>query len=102
MTRVIIQPEAEVDIRSAHDWYDSKQQGLGQCFVVEVESLLALISDRPQIYPIFHAGCRRGRVKRFPYSVHYVARRDTIFVLGVLHHSRDPKLGRSRADDFNS
>lgn len=102
MTTVIVQPEAEADIRSTYNWYESKQEGLGQRFVVEVGNLLSLISEHPQLYPVFHAGTRRGRIKRFPYSVLYIDRGDRLFVLGVLHQHRDPKLGRSRAADFSS
>lgn len=102
MTSVIVQPEAEADIRSAHDWYESKQPGLGQQFIAELDRLLALLSDRHQIFPLFHAGCRRALVKRFPYAVLYIDRGNNVFVLGVLHQRRDPKLGRARVDDFNS
>jgi toxin ParE1/3/4 len=35
--RVIIRPEAELDIDDAYQWYESQRKGLGQNFLLCVE-----------------------------------------------------------------
>jgi plasmid stabilization system protein ParE len=97
---VIVQPEAEADIAEAFAWYNARETGIGHAFVAELDRLFARIIDRPEIAPFVHRHVRRLSLLRFPYVVVFVERDDVIYILGVLHQRRDPKLLCTRATSF--
>jgi hypothetical protein len=39
---------------------------------------------------------RRANLHKFPYGIFYVQRKDHLFVLGVVHHARDPRVWKRR------
>lgn len=45
---LIIRPEAEDDIKETFEWYESKQNGLGNNFIDETEMLLQRIEKYPK------------------------------------------------------
>jgi plasmid stabilization system protein ParE len=93
---LIVQPEAEADLRDARAWYEAQSSGPGDEFLAEIDRIFSLIEARPDAYATVHRKARKASVRRFPYIVLYVERRDNLFVLGVLHHRRDPGLVRAR------
>ena len=52
----------------------------------------------PQQFPVVWRVVRRAVLPDFPYSIFFVAADDgeTVFVLAVLHHARNPKAWKSR------
>jgi len=98
MTRPLtIRPEAEADLASGRDWYDSQRQGLGLEFLTAVEQVFARIRETPELHAVEFRGVRRTGTERFPYVVYYRLLIESIEVLAVLHGSRDPRRWRSRA-----
>lgn len=62
MTRaVILRPRAERDIRSAFDWYESQQRGLGDDFLNSVRQRLEDIGRLPDAFPVIYKNVRRAR-----------------------------------------
>lgn len=61
-----------------------------------VEACLQNIRRHPEIYPAVYKQVRQGVLRRFPYSVLYLAE-DDIIVISVFHSSRDPKIWKRRA-----
>ncbi len=49
--RLIISPEAELDIQDAFKWYEQGSSGLGSEFVRAIDSCFALIGRNPLAYP---------------------------------------------------
>ena len=94
---VIVEPEAEADLRAAYDWYEDQREGLGTDFVLCFEGILAAIAERPRSFPIIARRTRRALTGRFPYSVLFVELPDTITVIGVFHTSRSPSHLQHRA-----
>src|SRR5215210_3529509 len=45
--RVIIRPEAEVDISDAAVWYENQQPGLGEDFLSQIELAIAGAAENP-------------------------------------------------------
>jgi toxin ParE1/3/4 len=45
---LIVRPSAEEDVRDAAFWYESKREGLGAEFTLEVDSLYERIAENPQ------------------------------------------------------
>jgi hypothetical protein len=48
--RLIIRPEAEVDLTDAAGWYDSREPGLGLEFLLEVHSAIARALKNPESF----------------------------------------------------
>jgi toxin ParE1/3/4 len=98
--RVVVRPEALNDIDAAADWYETKQQGLGDEFIEEVLSVLDCLAENPLIY------CRRHPQKnicwrypdRFPYHIIYEVQEtdNTVVVAAVLHAAQHDSHWRKR------
>lgn len=93
---VILRPEAEDDVISAHDWYEQRKDGLGQAFLARLSTVLDRIGASPALHAIVWEDVRSSRLRQFPFIVYYRVLADQIEVLAVLHGSRDPAVWRSR------
>ncbi len=81
--------EAEADLEDGKLFYESQQQGIGEYFW---DSLLSDI-DSLIIYAGVHIkeyGYCRMPSKRFPYSIYYDVKGDTVFVVAILPERRNP------------
>ena len=61
--RLVVAPEAEVDITEAYIWYERRRVGLGEEFLGSVDACIERISRQPAIYPCVHDQYRRALVK---------------------------------------
>ena len=95
--RLIVQPEAESDLVEAFRWYESKRIGLGTDFLEAVSHAFERLSDRPLRYAVVHRQTRRVLLRRFPYAVLYTVRDDDVYVLGILHQRRNPRVAKARS-----
>ncbi len=68
---VILGPLAEEDAQVAHDYYESLSGGLGLRFLNEVERVLNLIAERPEMYQEVFPGLRRALTRVFPFLCTY-------------------------------
>ena len=92
-----IHDEAALDVRLAARWYNEGRRGLGAELVLAVDAAIAKIIEAPGRWPLFAAGARRYRRRRFPYNVIYRVDRGSIHILAIAHHSRRPVYwGRRR------
>jgi len=89
--RIIIRPEAELDIQEAFEWYDAQSRGLGSEFVRSVDACLATIVRNPFASPLFQKQARRVLLRRFPYGILYVCEQNTISVVACFHSKRNPQ-----------
>jgi len=99
MTRsLIIEPDAEADLLSAFEWYEERRAGLGLDFMLCIEATLGSIVERPKSFPRIRRSARRALVRRFPYLVLFVDRKDAVVVVGFFHtaQSRLPWARRLR------
>jgi plasmid stabilization system protein ParE len=87
---------AERDIAEARAWYADQEPGLDLSFQNELDLALRLVQVHPIAFPSVHRSIRRVNLRRFPYSVFYIQRRDHIFVLAVVHHARSPGYWKRR------
>ena len=76
-------------MRDAYDWYENQLPGLGLEFAKDFLSHYRHLVRDPQFYATRFADVRRLNLDRFPYGVFYVIRLTEIWILGVLHASRD-------------
>ena len=81
---------ARLEFDDAMAWYNSKQLGLGAELKEEVDEWLARIASDPERFPKSRGDIRRAVLRRFPYTIHFLAESRRIVVLAVFHASRNP------------
>lgn len=94
--RLVVAPEAELDIAEGYVWYESRRIGLGEEFLSSVDACMEGIRRQPEMYPLVHETYRRSLIRRFPYAVFYEYSGMTVTVYSVFHTSRDPEKWRQR------
>jgi plasmid stabilization system protein ParE len=95
---LIIKPEAELDIKQAFEWYESKQAGLGRGFVTHLDQTFLSVSQSPESRAVVEQEARLALVRHFPFVVCYTFDGSTVFVHCVFHGHRDPTSWQSRLD----
>lgn len=82
-------PLVRADLSDAINWYEDQQAGLGSEFAADfLFHYIHLVRDA-QLYAVRFADVRRLNLDRFPYGLFYVIRAPEIWLLAVLHASRD-------------
>jgi len=66
---VVVKQLAEQDTTAAYDYYESLSAGLGSRFLDELDRLLSLIAEHPEMYQEVLSGIRRALTRVFPYGV---------------------------------
>ena len=94
--RTLIRSEAQDDIRETVQWYDRKENGLGERFMKELGRTLRLASKLPLRFPVVGDDVRRALLGRFPYSVYFKTEEQRLIIIAVLHQHRRPDIWRVR------
>ena len=94
---VVFTEAARADVLEAFDWYEARQDGLGQRFTDELDALAGRIGRSPLQFPLVHGPVRRGLLRRFPYGVFFRLTPVVAQVIACLHTARDPATWRDRA-----
>jgi plasmid stabilization system protein ParE len=89
--KLILRPEAEAELAEAVDWYETRGKGLGADFMRAVDATMATIHRSPDQYQIIRGQVRRAVLRRFPYSLIYVASEHEVIVPACFHGRRDPQ-----------
>ena len=98
--RFVFHPAARDELREALDWYDAQRAGLGAELLDIVRAAIDRIGEFPELYPEVIPGLRRAVLSRFPYALFYrrhPTHADTMEILAVFHHRRDPATWHRRA-----
>jgi plasmid stabilization system protein ParE len=82
-------PLIRADISEAINWYENQQSGLGLEFAADFLSHYRRLARDAQLYAVRFADVRRLNLDCFPYGLFYVIRAPEIWLLAVLHASRD-------------
>jgi plasmid stabilization system protein ParE len=88
---VVLLPEAQHDVDSAHRWYESQQAGLGDRFLKTLDERFAWIRKNPLMAEVVHGEYRRLLVRPFPFAIIYKIQDDLILINSVFHCSQDPQ-----------
>lgn len=91
-----LRPEAMDEIREAFQWYERQRPGLGDEFLEEVSETLSEVELAPYRYPKIRGEARRALLRRFPYSILYLAEPEETVVFACFHGKRDPRHWHSR------
>lgn len=87
---------ADLDYLQALEWYEERQQGLGQEFDAELLALFERIKRSPELFKKETAIVRKARMPRFKYRIYFTVEGDEIGVVAVWHPSRNPDTLRRR------
>lgn len=89
--KLIIEPEAQLEIYDAIDWYESRQKGLGEVFYNYLDGYFETLKNHHVDFPIKRKPVfRELPLKRFPYVIIYEKAEDTIIVYSVFNTHRNP------------
>jgi toxin ParE1/3/4 len=94
--RVVCRRAAKSEFEDAAVWYDEQRNGLGEEFIVEIEEAVSRAAATPERYPIIFGDIRRTVARRFPYSVYFRIRTNSLVVLAVFHGRRNPPIWQRR------
>jgi len=93
---IVIKPLAELDLENAVEWYEAEKENLGEEFLFEFRDALRIVAQTPLGFRKRFRKIRAFSMKRFSYNVYYIWENETISVLAVIHHKRNPKIWKSR------
>ncbi len=94
-------PLFAADLEGVALFYNQREpgQGLGDRFLSEADEAVAGIERNPLMGGFIHrpGNIRHVLLPHFPYAIHYrVISGDLVFVVGIYHGSRDPKIWKER------
>ena len=87
---------ADIELKEAAKYYESKVNGLGLAFVDEVERVVNLIRAHPESTPRIYKIVRRKLLRGFPYNIMYSFVDNSIRILAIAHQKRRPFYWRER------
>ena len=94
---IIYLPEAQADLGAAYATHEHRAAGLGRRFLNETARQATRISAGPELYAVVSGAVRAAALHRFKYVIYYRFEAGTVFILAVLHGSRDPQEWLRRA-----
>ena len=92
-------PEAEQELYEAASRYESEVSELGFRFADEVERVILLLLDHPELGSRLDDELRHFVLRRFPFSIVYAVASDVGCIVAVAHGSREPGYWRPRVQD---
>ena len=82
-------PLVRADLSETINGYEDQQPGLGLEFTTDILFHYRQLVRNAQLYSVRFANVRRLNLDRFPYGLFYFIRPPEIWLLAVLHASRD-------------
>ena len=99
--RVRFLDPARAELRDAISYYNSKSAGLGREFAAEVKRATRRITKLPNAWSPISQNARRFLLRRFPYGIIYLVENDSVFIVAVMHLSRDPVVWEERLREID-
>jgi plasmid stabilization system protein ParE len=87
---------ARQEFDEAFEYYESRQQGLGEGFRKAVREQVQKIASHPDAWVLVRHGTRKCLGSRFPYDVIYQKSGEKILVLALAHRKRRPLYWQDR------
>jgi toxin ParE1/3/4 len=92
-----IHPAARAEINTTIAYYEQQQRGLGIALLDEVERILTLLPQQPQLgAPYKQTAYRAVHLRRFPYRVFYLELDEQLWLMALAHDRRRPDYWRRR------
>jgi plasmid stabilization system protein ParE len=85
-----IKETAKVGLFEAFDYYENKQEGLGDKFLDDWETHLNIIKQNPLLFQKKYKDFRQLLIKPYPYHIIYEVEENLITVYKVIYAGRNP------------
>jgi plasmid stabilization system protein ParE len=96
MPDIVFHPDVAFEVKASYEWYEEQAVGLGEDYLSELESAYEAILEFPDTWPKFQRNFRRFLLGKFPFSVIYRSKGNSIYVVAVMHNHRKPGYWLSR------
>ena len=96
MTDLILLLQADHDIQAAFERYEDYQEGRGEVFMRQLDAVLTLLRQHPELAPVYAGPYRRMLIRDFPYGVFYQAQPARIVVAAIMDLRQDPQSIRGK------
>jgi len=87
---------AEEEMTDASVFYEAATSGLGAGFLDEIQRVVNILRDHPELGQPVGRGLRRALLHRFPFSIIYSVEIDALLIVAVAHQRRQPDYWRNR------
>jgi len=95
--KLIYHRSVQQDVSTVLAYYDQVGgAGLGDAFYAEFMAFIALVFENPARFHPVNGELRRANLERFPYHFLYRVHDDSIRILVLRHHHRNPSFGLMR------
>jgi hypothetical protein len=91
MYTLVIKPRAIAMAKEAYHWYEEQQTGLGDLFLIELESCYDKLEAWPDSYAKINKNFRQIILRTFPYVVIFEIFKDDVVIYTVFHTSRSTR-----------
>lgn len=88
--------DARDELQEAILYYQGEAPGLGADLLAEVEIILSLIGEHPELGSPYESGTRRLLLRHFPYSIVYLVAEEQVTIVAIAHQRRRPGYWRER------
>jgi toxin ParE1/3/4 len=89
-------PEALGEFEAAADFYSERQAGLELRFIDAIHAAISNACSAPQRWRKFDGEIRRVLVHVFPFAVLYSIEEEFLYIIAVMHCSREPGYWKNR------
>lgn len=79
--------------------YEAEAPELGRRFGDEVERVVQLLLDHPEMGSRLDNDLRHFVLRKFPFSIVYAVVTDLVYIVAVAHGSREPEYWRLRVQE---
>lgn len=96
MIDLILLLQADRDIQSAFERYESYQAGRGEVFIRQLDFALTLLRQHPEIAPIYAGPYRRMLIRDFPYGIFYQRQPTRLIIVAIVDLRQNPETIRKK------
>ena len=89
---------AKEDFQYSLEYYKNESITLANNFKADIKASINRIKSFPHLYPTaeFNSKIQKCIVSKFPFTLYYTILNDTIFILAVANHYKNPKYFEER------
>jgi toxin ParE1/3/4 len=91
MYQLIVKPRAIEMAQKAYRWYEKRQVGLGDSFLLEIDNCYDRIESSPMQYAKIKKNFRQIILRTFPYVIVFEILKEDVVIYAVFHTNRNPK-----------
>jgi plasmid stabilization system protein ParE len=85
---IITSDEAKLDIKEAKDYYSQIDSKLAKRCIADIITTIDRLAENPTHHQERYEGIRIAFTPIFPYGIHYILEKNTIFIIRVFHTKR--------------